>query len=41
MPPHPARHTGRRDERRSLSEHDYIGLIDGIRHLVNAPIVLV
>ncbi|MFB7669469.1 transposase [Kitasatospora sp. NPDC056138] len=35
------RHTGRKGERRSLSEHDYIGLIDGIHQLVKAPIVLV
>ncbi|MFE4606053.1 transposase [Kitasatospora indigofera] len=28
-------------ERRSLSERDYIGLIDGIHQLVGAPIVLV
>ncbi|GAA2815934.1 hypothetical protein GCM10010505_46770 [Kitasatospora aburaviensis] len=34
-------HTGRKGERRSLSERDYIGLIDGIHHLVKAPIVLV
>jgi transposase len=35
------RHTGRKNERRSLSERDCISLIDGIHHLVNAPIVLV
>ncbi|MFI9274606.1 transposase [Kitasatospora sp. NPDC052896] len=35
------RHTGRKGERRSLSEHDYIGLIDGVHQLVKAPIVLV
>jgi putative transposase len=35
------RHTGRKGERRSLSERDYIGLIDGLHHLVKAPIVLV
>jgi len=35
------RHTGRKGERRSLSERDYIGLIDGMHHLVKAPIVLV
>ncbi|MFJ2189735.1 transposase [Kitasatospora sp. NPDC087861] len=35
------RHTGRKGERRSLSERDYIGLIDGIHQLVRAPIVLV
>ncbi|MER5638093.1 transposase [Kitasatospora sp. NPDC002227] len=35
------RHTGRKGERRSLSERDYIGLIDGIHQLVRTPIVLV
>nr|WP_245984641.1 transposase [Streptomyces tateyamensis] len=35
------RRTGRKGERRSLSERDCIGLIDGIHHLVKAPIVLV
>jgi transposase len=35
------RHTGRKDERRSMSEQDYIGLIDGIHQMVKAPIVLV
>ncbi|WP_405605327.1 transposase [Streptomyces sp. NBC_01410] len=35
------RHTGRKGERRSLSERDYIALIDGIHQLVKAPIVLV
>ncbi|MEU6974307.1 transposase [Kitasatospora aureofaciens] len=35
------RHTGRKGERRSLSERDYIGLIDGIHQLVKAPILLV
>jgi putative transposase len=35
------RHTGRKDERRSLSEDDYVALIDGIHRLVKAPIVLV
>jgi hypothetical protein len=34
-------HTGRKGERRSLSEHDYIDLIDGVHQLVRAPIVLV
>ncbi|MET8957781.1 transposase [Streptomyces sp. NPDC004533] len=34
-------HTGRKGNRRSLSEHDYIGLIDGMHQLVKAPIVLV
>jgi hypothetical protein len=35
------RHGGRKDERRSLSERDYIGLLDGVHQLVKAPIVLV
>ncbi|WUS42541.1 transposase [Kitasatospora sp. NBC_01250] len=35
------RHSGRKGEHRSLSEHDCIGLIDGMHHLVRAPIVLV
>jgi hypothetical protein len=35
------RHTGRKGERRSLSERDYIALIDGMHHLVKAPLVLV
>ncbi|GAB2710878.1 hypothetical protein GCM10010442_33500 [Kitasatospora kifunensis] len=35
------RHTGRKGERRSLSEHDYIELIDGVHQLVKAPIMLV
>ena len=35
------RHTGRKGERRSLSERDYIGLIDGMHQLVRAPIVLI
>ncbi|KPI10682.1 hypothetical protein OV450_8506 [Actinobacteria bacterium OV450] len=35
------RHTGRKGERRSMSEQDYISLIDGMHHLVRAPIVLV
>lgn len=34
-------HHGRRNERRSLSENDYIHLIDSAHHLVRAPIVLV
>ena len=34
-------HTGRKNERRSLSEDDYIRLIDGMHHLVKAPMVLV
>uniref|UniRef100_UPI0016697A7E transposase n=1 Tax=Streptomyces albiflavescens TaxID=1623582 RepID=UPI0016697A7E len=35
------RHTGRKGERRSLSERDYIALVDGVHQLVKAPIVLV
>lgn len=35
------RHTGRKGERRSLSERDYIALVDGMHHLVKAPLVLV
>ncbi|CAN3985910.1 Transposase [Kitasatospora purpeofusca] len=35
------RHTGRKGEWRSVSEHDYIGLIDGVPHPAKAPIVLV
>jgi putative transposase len=34
-------HHGRRGERRSLSETDYIHLIDGTHQLLKAPIVLV
>ncbi len=34
------RHMGRKGERRSLSEHDCIALIDGIHQLVKEPIVL-
>ncbi|MER6434729.1 transposase [Streptomyces sp900105245] len=34
-------HTGRKGERPSLSEDDYIGLIDGMHQLVEAPVVLV
>ncbi|MFF4795639.1 transposase [Streptomyces sp. NPDC001276] len=34
-------HTGRKGERRSLSEDDYIRLIDGMHQLVKAPIVLI
>ncbi|WP_406359264.1 transposase [Streptomyces sp. NBC_01635] len=34
-------HRGRRGERRSLSEVDYIHLIDGAHRLLRAPIVLV
>jgi putative transposase len=37
----PRLHTGREGERRSLSERDYIGLIDGMHQLVKAPLVLV
>ncbi|GHI10263.1 DDE endonuclease [Streptomyces cellostaticus] len=35
------RHTGCKGERRSLSEHDCISLVDGIHQLVRAPVVLV
>lgn len=35
------RHTGRKGERRSLSERDYIALVDGVHQLVKASIVLV
>ena len=35
------RHTGRKGERRSLSERDCIALVDGVHQLVKAPIVLV
>ena len=34
-------HHGRRSERRSLSETDYMRLLDGAHHLLRAPIVLV
>ncbi|MFE9926826.1 transposase [Streptomyces sp. NPDC005774] len=34
-------HHGRRGERRSLSEADYIRLVDGAHQLLKAPIVLV
>ncbi|MFF1792550.1 transposase [Kitasatospora sp. NPDC058243] len=34
-------HSGRKGERRSMSEQDCIGLIDGMHQLVRAPIVLV
>jgi len=34
-------HHGRRGERRSLSETDYMRLLDGAHHLLRAPIVLV
>ncbi|WP_411143877.1 transposase [Streptomyces sp. x-80] len=40
-PPTAAHRAQGRAPRRSLSEHDCIELIDGIRHLVRAPIVLV
>ncbi|WP_406486239.1 IS630 family transposase [Streptomyces phaeochromogenes] len=35
------RHTERKGERRRLSEHDYIALVDGVHQLLKAPIVLV
>jgi putative transposase len=35
------RHAGRKGERRSLSERDYIAPVDGVHQLVKAPIVLV
>jgi DDE superfamily endonuclease len=34
-------HRGRKGERRSLSETDYIRLIDGVHQLLGAPIILV
>ncbi|WP_309074944.1 transposase [Streptomyces sp. NWU339] len=34
-------HHGRRGERRSLSEADYLRLVDGTHQLLRAPIVLV
>ncbi|WP_326623020.1 transposase [Streptomyces decoyicus] len=34
-------HTGRKGERRSLSERDYSALVDGVHQLVKSPIVLV
>lgn len=35
------RHTGRKGERRSLSERDYIHLLDGAHHLLKAPLIMV
>ncbi|ANZ13583.1 IS630 family IS885-like transposase [Streptomyces noursei ATCC 11455] len=35
------RHTGRRGERRSLSETDYIRLLDGAHQLLKAPLIVV
>ncbi|MBW8706995.1 hypothetical protein MBT84_45935 [Streptomyces sp. MBT84] len=35
------RHTGRKDERRSLGESDYIHLLDGAHHLLKAPLIVV
>jgi hypothetical protein len=35
------RHTGRKGERRSLSEMDYIRLLDGAHHLLKAPLIVV
>ncbi len=35
------RHTGRKGERRSLSERDYIRLLDGAHHLLKAPLIVV
>ncbi|MEU6369977.1 transposase [Streptomyces sp. NPDC046931] len=35
------RHTGRKGERRSLGESDYIRLFDGAHHLLKAPLVVV
>lgn len=34
-------HTGRKDERRSLGESDYIHLLDGAHHLLKAPLIVV
>ncbi|MEV6841617.1 hypothetical protein AB0N17_45640, partial [Streptomyces sp. NPDC051133] len=34
-------HTGRKGERRTLFEDDYMSLVDGRHPLVNAPIMLV
>jgi hypothetical protein len=34
-------HHGRKGERRSMSEHDYIGLIDAAHQQLKAPIILV
>ncbi|MFD8718200.1 transposase [Streptomyces sp. NPDC059629] len=35
------RHTGRKGERRSLGESDYIHLLDGAHHLLKAPLIVV
>ncbi|MFF0110092.1 hypothetical protein ACFYP8_34810 [Streptomyces hirsutus] len=35
------RHTGRKDERRSLGEMDYIRLLDGAHQLLKAPLIVV
>lgn len=35
------RHTGRKGERRSLGESDYIRLLDGAHHLLRAPLIVV
>jgi hypothetical protein len=35
------RHTGRKGERRSLGETDYIRLLDGAHHLLKAPLIVV
>ncbi|MFF9222032.1 transposase [Streptomyces viridosporus] len=35
------RHTGRKGERRSLSETDYIRLLDGAHQLLKAPLIVV
>ncbi|MET9386939.1 winged helix-turn-helix domain-containing protein [Streptomyces sp. NPDC002928] len=35
------RHTGRKGERRSLGESDYIHLLDGAHHLFKAPLIVV
>ncbi|MFI5680123.1 transposase [Streptomyces cellulosae] len=35
------RHTGRKGERRSLGERDYIRLLDGAHQLLKAPLIVV
>jgi hypothetical protein len=35
------RHTGRKGERRSLGETDYIRLLDGAHHMLRAPLIVV
>ncbi|MDU9001226.1 transposase [Streptomyces mirabilis] len=35
------RHTGRKGERRSLGESDYIHLLDGAHHLLKGPMIVV